>query len=167
MTWRYTTDWTRCVRVWTWFVHPGPAQRAIALSIACGGLSGAALPAAPAAPALPWIRAPGWVQTALPFGPGGYAGGFGGYGYAGGAGLIEHSNGPGRGQRETRVFAQLDQPFAPGRVLEGNQGLVVLERGSEVLIPLVRDVPTDVPCPPGLAVFAVALAGVAVGRWRG
>ncbi len=183
MTWRYTTDWTRCVRVWRWFAHPGPAQRAIALSIACGGLSGAALPAAPAAPALPWIGAPGWVQSALPFGPGGYGPGFGGgYGYAGGQWSRPITSSPpsalvpgglpavgtayevpamlGVPQRATLALSVGAGPA--GSLPIPAEGGASPPRGGRPLP--TSDTPTDVPCPPGVAMIAVALAGLAVRR---
>lgn len=183
--WRYHTL-ADCRRVWVWFSKVGPAEivrgvvpacvrsAALALPLLAGPAAGPLLAAPAAVPALPWIGAPGWVQTALPFGLGGYGygQGFGGaYGYAGGAGtglLVDRNpivpgvppvGGEVAGGRTHIATNVLPQTALIGHVPDDTAGV-----GST---PLASDTPTDVPCPPGLAVVAVALAGLAVGRRRG
>lgn len=67
-----------------------------------------------------------------------------------GNGLVDNSNGSGRNLGRNQTITQLDQSSSPGRQLERNQGQGSTEQ--------------NVPCPPGVAVLAVALLGVVVGR---
>ncbi len=161
---------------------------ALALPLLAGPAAAPPLVSALASP-LPWIGQPdafGGGAYALGgpgygFGDAGYAalGGFGGgYGYAGaegrlvppalvpglapavgtapfqstGNGLVDNSNSSGRNQGHNQTNSQLYQFSSPGRQLEGNQGQ--------------GDTRRNVPCPPGLAVLAVAMLGVVVGRRR-
>lgn len=170
--WRYQTL-ADCRRVWTWFAHPGPALRAVTLSFACGGLHGAALPAAPPVPTLPWIGAPGWVQTALPFGPSGFGGG---YGYAGGgasAGELSTypipelvSGRPLPGSVLLRVEADRDRYLGGPAIGSGVPALEGPSRAGGGYPPLASDTPTNVPEPHALAVMLMGLAAVAWRRGR-
>lgn len=182
--WRYTT--IDCIRVWKFYQTVGPAERVRALLPACTRAGALALPllagpaagpllAAPVVPELPWIGAPGWVQAALPFGPGGYRygpGGFGGSGYAGGFGAAGYAFPRPEGYEQqavaTQLIAQGYQSVGGEQAPGGNhpgEGLTGAPRPGSAPMP-TPDTPTDVPEPSALAVFAVAVLGVAAGRRR-
>ncbi len=197
----HTAATLRAWSVWTrahpWWHAParavsGPCSRAAALAFPLLAAPGAAGPllAAPAAPALPWIGAPGWVQTALPFGPGGYAGGFGGYGYAGGTGFAlgrplalvpgglpavgtaytipePVSGRPLLGSVFLRVEADRDRYLGGPAGWSGVPTPEGPARAGGGYPPLVSDVPTSVPEPAALDVVLAGLLAVAVWRRRG
>lgn len=183
--WRYTT-WADCTRHWHWFNAVGPAERVRALLPACTRAGALALPllagpaagpllAAPAAPALPWIGAPGWVQAALPFGPGGY--GFGPGGFGGGfgpspsdmevpaLGIAGSSAGLGGAARDVGTHVVPSAPSAGSGQFSGNTDLLRVSPPS--LSEEEGVAPQPVPEAPALAVVAVALLGLAMGRRRG
>lgn len=158
--WRYTTDWTRCVRVWRYYSRVGPAEIVRGIIPACvrGGavvlpilVGPSALPAAPARPALPWIGAPGWVTAAsLPFGPGGYE-----------YGLPVGSPGLGWGTFLGLSAGSLNHPasitVAPQRSSAAAFANPVPQQTTGARPELPSDTPTDVPEPPALALLLAGL----------
>lgn len=170
---RFWTDPETCIRHWHWFPKVGPAEMvrgaipacvrgaALALPLLAGPAAGPLL-AAPAAPEMPWIGAPGWVQTALPFGPGGYGygPGFGGeYGYAGGAYTIPEpvSGRPLLGSVLLRVEADRDRYLGGPAIESGVPALEGPSRAGGGYPPLASDTPTDVPEPSALVLLLAGL----------
>lgn len=169
--WRYTT--VNCVRIWRWYAHVGPAERAARILFPC---------ARAAVIALPPLLVPGATRYGSPGGV--LPAGLGyplpvaelPYGGAWGTGPYPQGYGFGRGPVDQYEVARF-LPALPWRASTGEADVGPQTWGGEAIgsfhgtewkppteFPTTADHPVSVPEPAGLAVLVVPLVALAWGR---